>query len=76
MIWKQPYRCVPRVVVDEQHIISIVSEGRCTEEAAHMQLYKITGLHSSLDWHFNESLLVHGLDADCAHRIIVYISIN
>jgi hypothetical protein len=34
------------------------------------------GLHSALDWHFDELLFVLGLDADCAHRIIVCISLD
>ena len=39
-------------------------------------MYKFKGLRSVLDWHSNEPLLVLGLDADCAHRIIVCISVN
>ena len=37
-------------------------------------MFKFKGLRSMLDWHFNEPLLVLGLDADCAHRVIVCIS--
>ena len=39
-------------------------------------MYKFKRLRSALDWHSNEPLLVLGLDADCAHRIIVFISAN
>jgi len=39
-------------------------------------MYKFKWLHSALDWHSNEPLLVLGLDADCAHRVIVCISVN
>jgi len=76
LIWEQPYRFVSRVVIDELYIVSIVSEGRCREGTAHIRMYKFKGLHSVLDWHSNESLLVLGLDADCAHRIIMCISVN
>jgi len=39
-------------------------------------MYKFKGLCSALDCHSNQPLLVLGLDADCAHRVIVCISIN
>jgi len=39
-------------------------------------MYKFKKLRGALDWHSNELLLVLGLDADCAHRIIVWISAN
>jgi len=39
-------------------------------------MYKFNRLRSALDWYFGEPLVVLGLDADCAHRIIVCISLD
>jgi hypothetical protein len=39
-------------------------------------MYKFKGLRSALDLHSNEALLVLGLDADCALRIVICISVN
>jgi hypothetical protein len=39
-------------------------------------MYKFKRLCSVLDWYFDEPVFVLGLDADCAYRIIVCISLD
>jgi hypothetical protein len=39
-------------------------------------MYMFKGLCSALDWYSDELLFVLGLDADCAHRIIMCISLD
>jgi len=39
-------------------------------------MYKFKRLCGARDWHPSEQLIVLGLDADCAHRVIVCISTN
>jgi len=43
---------------------------------AHIRMYKIKSLCGVRDWHSSKLLLALGLDADCAHRVIVCISTN
>ena len=68
---EQPYRCVPRVVIDEYYTELIVSQGRCGEGCIYIQRYTLKRLCCKLDWHSNDPLLVLGVDADCAHWIVL-----
>lgn len=72
----QSYRFGPQVVVDELYMISILSKGQCRERTAYIQMYMFTVHRSALHWHFDQPWYVLGLDADCAQRIIICISLS
>jgi len=45
-----------------------------TSEQLYISVMKVP--RSALDWHFDKHLFVVGLDADCAHRILICVSLD
>jgi len=51
----------------------VAAEGASRDWTTYIRVYQLKGLRCALDLDSDELLLVLGLDAHCAHRIIVRV---
>ena len=72
-IWQHPYQCEAGIVVNVYYEMLVAAEGGSREWTAWIWVYQLKGLRSALDLDSNELLLVLGLDAHSAHRIVVRV---